>query len=111
MAIFGWLVLFFVFVGEVLGIAALADWGAHQGGFWIAVLCAGVGFAIWFLFASPGARLGDRFIRPLVKVVLIAIAATALWASGHECLSLWFLGYSAVFLALSQLPAIRVIND
>lgn len=110
MAIFGWFVLSLVFVDEILAIAAFANWGGQHGGFWMLLLCTVVAGAVWWLLASPGARLGDRFITPIVKVVFFAVATIALWATGHETLATWFLVFSVVVNALAQLPAIRVLT-
>jgi hypothetical protein len=111
MAIFGWTVLFFVFVDEVLAVWALADWGKHQGGFWLALAAGVAAVVVWFFFASPKARYGGPLVRPVAKVVVFGAATAGLWASGHETIAIWFLVFSVAVNALALLPSIRVLVD
>lgn len=109
MAIFGWAVLFLVFVDELLAISAAATWGEYQDG---TVLSVAAGLAVvvaWFLFASPKARYGGRWMRPIVKVLVFSLASLGLWVSGHETLAIAYFAFSVVINALAQLPSIKVL--
>ena len=109
MAIFGWSVLFLVFVDELLAISAAATWGDYQGGTLLAI-AAGVAVVVtWYLFASPKARYGGRWTRPVVKVLVFTLASAGLWVSGHETLAVAYLAFSVVVNALAQLPSIKVL--
>jgi hypothetical protein len=111
MAIFGWTVLFLVFVDELLAISAAATWGDHQQG---ALLATGAGLAVvvtWFLFASPKAKFGSRTVRPLVKVLVFTLASAGLWAVAEHTLAIAYFAFSIVINALAQLPSIRVLVD
>jgi hypothetical protein len=55
--VLGWSVLALVFLDELLVMAALAVWGADAGGWLLAVAAVLAGVLVWFLFASPKARL------------------------------------------------------
>jgi len=109
MAIFGWTVLFLVFVDELLAISAAATWGAYQGGTPLAVLAALGTVAAWFLFASPKARYGGRVLRPVVKVGVFTLASIGLWVSDHHTLAIAYFAFSVVVNALAQLPSIKVL--
>ena len=109
MAIFGWSVLFLVFVDELLAISAAATWGEFQSGIWLAVLAGLAVVAVWFLFASPKARYGGRGARPVVKVLVFTLASVGLWASDHHGLAIAFFTFSVVINALAQLPSIKVL--
>ena len=77
MAIFGWSVLFLVFVDELLAISAAATWGEYEGGTPLAIVAALAVVTVWYLFASPKARYGDRWVRPIVKVLVFTLASVA----------------------------------
>lgn len=109
MAIFGWAVLFLVFVDELLAISAAATWGEYQGGTGLAVVAALAVVAVWYLFASPKARYGNRWARPVVKVLVFTLASVGLWVSGHETLAVAYFVFSVVINALAMLPSIRVL--
>lgn len=109
MAIFGWTVLFLVFVDELLAISAAATWGEHQSGAWLAVVAGLATVVVWFLFASPKARYGGRWVRPLVKVAVFTLASAGLWASGHHALAIAYFAFSVVINALAQLPSIKAL--
>jgi hypothetical protein len=109
MAIFGWSVLFLVFVDELLAISAAATWGEHEAGTWLAVLAALAVVAVWWAFASPKAPYGGRRIRPVVKALVFTLTSAGLWASGHETLAIAFFAFSVVINALAQLPSIKVL--
>ena len=109
MAIFGWSVLFLVFVDELLAISAAATWGEYQGGTPLAIGAALAVVVLWYLFASPKARYGHRMARPVVKVLVFTLASVGLWVSGHETLAIAFFAFSVVINALAMLPSIRVL--
>jgi hypothetical protein len=109
MAILGWTVLFFVFVDELLAVAAAAVWGNHVGNAWLAVAMALLTMLVWFLFASPKARYGGAVVRPVTKVVVFALASIGLWASGHHALAVAMFVFSAVVNGLAQLPSVKVL--
>jgi hypothetical protein len=109
MAIFGWTVLFLVFVDELLAISAAATWGSWLGGPLLAVAAGVAVVVVWFLFASPKARYGGRYARPVVKVLVFTLASVGLWVSGHEALAVAYFAFSVVINALAQLPSIKVL--
>ena len=109
MAIFGWAVLFAVFVDELLAISAAVTWGEYQGGTGLAVAAGVAVVVVWYLFASPKARYGGRWVRPVVKVLVFTLASVGLWVSGHENLAMAYFSFSVAINALAQLPSIRVL--
>lgn len=109
MAIFGWSVMFLVFVDELLAISAAATWGEYQSGAALATGMALLTVAVWFLFASPKARYGGRAVRPVVKVLVFTLASAGLWHSGHEHLAVAYFAFSVAINALAQLPSIRAL--
>jgi uncharacterized protein DUF2568 len=109
MAIFGWTILFFVFIDELLAIAAAAVWGNHAGNAWLAIAMGLLTVLVWFLFASPKARYGGAVVRPVTKVLVFSLATAGLWASGHHGLAVWFFVFSVVVNGLAQLPSVRVL--
>jgi hypothetical protein len=92
----GWFVLALVFLDELLLMAALAVWGADAGGWWLAVLAAGAGVLVWFLFASPKAPYGGPFVRPTAKVLVVAAAVVGLVVAGHPGWAVALLVFSIV---------------
>ena len=64
---------------------------------------------LWYLFASPKARYGGRWMRPIVKVLVFTLASVGLWVSGHENLAIAYFASSVVINALAMLPSIRVL--
>ena len=109
MAIFGWTVLFFVFVDELLAVAAAAVWGGHVGNAFLAVGMGLLTMLVWFLFASPKARFGGPVVRPVTKVLVFTLASVGLWASGHHALAVALFVFSAVINGLAQLPSVKVL--
>ena len=109
MAIFGWTVLFLVFVDELLVIAAAVVWGNHVANLWLGVAVGLLTMLVWFLFASPKARYGGPLVRPVVKVLVFALATIGLWASDYEALAVALLVFSVVVNALAQLPGVKVL--
>jgi hypothetical protein len=109
MAILGWTVLFFVFVDELLAIAAAAVWGNHVDNLWLGLAMALLTVLVWFLFASPKARYGGPVVRPATKVLVFSLASVGLWASGHHGLAVALFVFSAVINGLAQLPTVRVL--
>jgi len=109
MAFFGWSVLFFVFVDELLAISAAATWGEHQSGALLGTAMGLLTVAVWWLFASPKAPYGGRAIRPVVKVLVFSLASLGLWDAEHHTLAIAFFVFSVVVNALAQLPSIKVL--
>ncbi|MCW2854602.1 MAG: hypothetical protein JWR52_217 [Marmoricola sp.] len=109
MAIFGWSVLFLVFVDELLAISAAATWGEYHSGPVLATVMGIVTVVVWFLFASPKARYGGRMVRPVVKVLVFTLASAGLWASGHHHLAVAYFTFSVAINALAQLSSIKVL--
>src|SRR4051812_31718984 len=101
MAIFGWTVLFLVFVDELLAISAAAAWGQYQQGALLATGAALATVLVWFLFASPKARYGGRLVRPSVKVLVFTLASAGLWVSDHHTLAIAYLAFSVGINALA----------
>ena len=103
----GWIVLALVFLDELLAVTCAGVWGWHAPARAILVwLLPLVVMTIWFLFASPKARFGGPVRRPVVKVVVFALASLALWDAGHARLAVAMFVFSAVINALAQIPAI-----
>jgi hypothetical protein len=109
MAILGWTVLLLVFVDELLAVAAAAVWGNHAAGAWLGIAMALLTVLVWFLFASPKARLGGPVVRPVTKVLVFTLASAGLWASGHHTLAVAFFAFSAVVNGLALLPSVKVL--
>ncbi|RLV47995.1 DUF2568 domain-containing protein [Nocardioides mangrovicus] len=107
MRAFGWTVLALVFLDELLAMAASYVWGAHAAGWWLGVLAAIAVVLVWFLFASPKAQYGGPLVRPVVKVLVFAMASLGLWAAGHPGSALALLTFSVVVNGLAQLPGVR----
>ena len=107
MAVFGWFVLALVFVDELLAMAAAAVWGAHVGGWPLAVLMPLLTMLVWFLFASPKARYGGPVVRPVGKDLVFGLASAGLWAAGHHGAALALLAFSVLVNGLAQLPSVR----
>lgn len=107
MKIAGWLILFLVFVDEVLALIALGYWGWHldPGWLWVWLLPA-VGAQAWFWFASPQARWGHPLGRPLVKLLVFGFATYGLWDTGHPTEAGAFFVFSVAINALAQIPAV-----
>ncbi len=111
-AIFGWSVLALVFVDEVLAVAAFGVWGWGRDPRWLLVwLLPLAAMTAWFLFASPKARFGGTWVRPVVKVVVFGLASLALWDAGHEDWAVALLVFSVVVNGLALLPSIRVLVE
>lgn len=109
MAIFGWSVLFGVFVDELLAISAAATWGEYRSGVLLGTAMGALTVLVWFLFASPKARYGGRLVRPVVKVLVFTLASAGLWDSGHHSLAIAYFAFSVVINAVAQLPSIKVL--
>ena len=108
----GWLILFLVFVDEVLALVALGYWGWHLDPAWLWVwLLPLVGAQAWFWFASPKARWGHPLGRPLVKLLVFGFAAYGLWDTDHATLAGAFLVFSVAVNALAQVPGVHALVE
>lgn len=105
----GWLVLALVFVDEVLVAVAAGVAGQAAAGIAGAVAAPVAVVAVWWAFASPKARWGGPFVRPLVKVVVFGAACAGLWWAGHAAWAGALLVFSVVVNALAQLPSVRAL--
>lgn len=105
----GWTVLTFVFVDELLVMAAFGVWGHHVQGWPLAVLMSVVAMLVWWSFASPKARYGGPVRRPLVKCAIFLLGSAALWHAGREDWAVALLGFSVVVNGLAQLPFVQAI--
>ena len=103
----GWLILFLVFVDEVLAMVALGYWGWHlePGWLWVWVLPL-VGMLAWYSFASPKARYRHPVGRPFVKLLVFGLATYGLWDTDHATLAGAFLVFSVAINALAQIPGV-----
>lgn len=110
MAFLGWTILLFVFIDELLAVAAAAVWGDHVGNVLLAGVMALVTVVVWFFFASPKARFGGPVVRPVTKVLVFSLASVGLWASGHHALGIALFVFSLVINALAQLPSVKVLT-
>jgi hypothetical protein len=107
-AVLGWLVLTLVFVDELLAMAAFAVWGWQASPRWLLVwLLPLLAMVVWVLFASPKARYGHGWVRPLVKVLVFGLATVALYDVGHPGWALGLLVFSVVVNSLAMIPSIR----
>lgn len=100
----GWIILTLVFADEVLACVAAAVYGAHVGGWPVAIVLVVLVVAAWWTFASPKAPLGGRVVRPLVKVLVFGLATAGLWAAGHPGWAVAFLVFSVVVNAIALHP-------
>ena len=102
----GWTILGLVFLDELLLVAAVWVGAAHAWG-WAAGPVAGLlVILVWWSFASPKARYGGPVVRPVTKVVVVAVACAALWASGHHAAAVALLVFSVFINALALLPSV-----
>ena len=102
----GWTVLGLVFLDELLLVAAVWVGAAHAWG-WAAGPVAGlVVIAVWWCFASPKAMFGGPVVRPVTKVVVVAVACVALWSAGHHTAGGALLVFSVFINALALLPSV-----
>jgi hypothetical protein len=62
---------------------------------------------LWWLFASPMARYGDRGRREVTKVLVFGLASHALWDAGHHGWAVVLLVFSVVVNAVALHPVIR----
>lgn len=111
MVLFGWVVLSFVFLDELLAMVAFGVWGWQASPAWLLVWLAPLlAMAAWFLLASPKARYGGPVSRPVTKVVVFGLASLALWSAGHPAWALALLLFSIVVNGLAQLPRVRALT-
>jgi hypothetical protein len=116
MVVLGWLVLFLVFVDEVLAVAAFGVWGWQSSVLgipgWVLVwLLPVLAASTWYWFASPKAPYGGPVLRPLAKVLVFGLASLALWDAGHPVWAIALLVFSVLVNALAMLPAVRETTD
>jgi hypothetical protein len=107
-----WLVLMLVFLDELAAVAAFGVWGWEIGnppGLWVVVLPL-VAMTVWWAFASPKARYGDRGRRELVKVLVFGLASLALWDAGHHGWALALLIVSVLVNAVALHPRVREVG-
>ncbi len=108
MVAFGWVVLFLVFVDELLAVVAFGIWGWNHDPAWLLVWALPVvAMAVWFLFASPKAPYGGPVVRPVTKVAVFGLASLALYDAGHAGWAIGLLVFSVVVNALAMLPSIQ----
>ena len=107
--VFAWTVLALVFFDELLAVAAAATWGAHAGGWPLAVVAGLAVVVVWFLFASPKARFGHPVGRPVVKTLVFLLGGVGLAAAGRPGLAVAFVAFSAVVNGLALLPSVQAV--
>jgi hypothetical protein len=111
MVLFGWVVLSFVFLDELLAMVAFGVWGRQASPSWLLVWLAPlIALVAWFLLASPKARYGGPVVRPVTKVLVFGLASLALWSAGHPAWALALLVLSVVVNALAKLPGVRALT-
>jgi hypothetical protein len=110
---FAWAVLTLVFADELAAMAAFGVWGWQVGTprWLLVVLLPLAAMTAWWLFASPKARYGSRGRREIVKVLVFALAALALWDAGHHGWAIAFLVFSVIVNALALLPQVRTVAE
>ncbi len=93
--------------------AAFGVWGWQVGTprWLLVVLLPLAAMTAWWLFASPKARYGSGGRREVVKVLVFALAALALWDAGHHGWAIAFLVFSVVVNALALLPQVRTVAE
>lgn len=112
MVLFGWAVLFLVFVDELLVMAAFGVWGWKHNPAWLLVWALPlVAITVWFLLASPKARHGRPVVRLVAKVTVFGLACLALYDAGQPGWAIALLVYSVVINALAMLPSIRRLAE
>jgi hypothetical protein len=107
-----WLVLTLVFLDELAAVAAFGVWGWQVGNppaLWVVVLPV-TAMTLWWLFASPKARYGDRVPRELVKVLVFGLASWGLWDAGHHGWAVVLLVFSVVVNALALVPRVAEVG-
>lgn len=109
----GWTILSLVFIDELLAMAAFGVWGWQVGDpRWLLVVVLPLAvITVWWLFASPKAPYGSPAVRPLVKVVVFAAAATALWHAGHVGWAVALLVFSVAVNGLALLPGVQDLAE
>ena len=115
MVLFGWVVLFLVFVDEVAAVAAFGVWGWESSllgvpGWVLVWLLPVVAASTWYWFASPKAPYGGRVVRPVAKVLVFGLACLALWDLGHDRWAVALLVFSVVVNALAMLPGVQALT-
>lgn len=111
MVVFGWLVLFLVFVDEIAAVAAFGVWGWESSPAWVLVwLLPVLAASTWYWFASPKAPYGSPVLRPLAKVLVFGLACLALWDLGHHAWAVALLVFSVVVNALAMQPGVRALT-
>ena len=115
MVVFGWAVLFLVFLDEIAAVTAFGIWGWESAMLgvpgWVLVwLLPVLAASTWYWFASPEAPYGGTVVRPVAKVVVFGLATLALWDLGHHGWALALLVFSIVVNALAMLPGIRALT-
>lgn len=103
----GWVVLFLVFVDEVLAAVAVGIGGHDRFGVAGAVVAPLVVVLGWWAFASPQAPYGGPVVRPVVKVLVFSVATWALWSAGHPGWAVAFLVFSVLVNGVAQLRFVR----
>jgi len=102
----GWVVLALVFLDELLLMAGLAVWGAHAGGWRLAIGAALAGMGVWYLFASPKAPYGGQVVRPVAKLLVLAAATAGLVVAGHPGWAVALVVFSVVINLVALHPDI-----
>ena len=59
--------------------------------------------------ASPKARFGGGFRRPVVKVLVFGLASWALWDAGHHGWAIALLVFSVVVNGLAAMPRVAEV--
>ena len=102
----GWTVLALVFLDELLLVAAVGIASGEVAGPVAGVAAGAAVIALWWSFASPRAPLGGPVVRPVVKLLVVAVACGGLWATGHPRAAGLLLVFSVVVNALALLPSV-----
>lgn len=115
MVVFGWLVLFLVFVDEIAAVTAFGVWGWESSllgvpGWMLVWLLPVLAASTWYWFASPKAPYGGPVLRPLAKLLVFGLACLALWDIDHPRWAVALLVFSVVVNALAMLPGVRALT-
>ena len=108
---FAWAVLALVFLDELAAMAAFGVWGWQVGSprALLVVVLPLAAMTVWWLFASPRARYGDRGRREVAKVLVFGLACVALWDAGHHGAAAFLLVFSVVVNGIALHPRIREV--
>ena len=112
MLILAWSIYVLLFLLELVTLVAIGAYVWSQGGSTrrrvvsTAVVVVAV-MTVWGVFASPENPVDNPWVTGVVKVVVFAMAAAAVWALFGRVRALTFAGAVVLISGLAALPVIR----